>query len=210
MSTNGDLVENPTGFSATKSINFDLEKLRQMTHSEIYVETGLGDVKSPVGHVSSCETALMCGFLKILGIELVENFCGRWKYNYTEQINNGRFKMVNDDAINLEKHLAELDSEKRIMFFLDACVDSPNIRGSKKRFPILEELQAISKLERKDHIIIVNHANILELPFPWGEVEFSDIKTLEKIKDAIKAINERYQFVLMNGLRQENILVAFM
>jgi len=107
MSTNGDLVENPTGFSATKSINFDLEKLRQMTHSEIYVETGLGDVKSPVGHVSSCETALMCGFLKILGIELVENFCGRWKYNYTEQINNGRFKMVNDDAINLEKHLAE-------------------------------------------------------------------------------------------------------
>jgi hypothetical protein len=97
----------------------------------------------------------------------------------------------------------------KTMFFLDAHVDHADIHFYKKRCPLIEELEAIKSIERKDHVILIDDLRILTTTFPWGENSYGKINFLEKIKEQILSINANYKFATLNGHIENDVLLAY-
>ena len=188
-------------------ISFDLEEFRKKHDCLNYFETGLWDPRSNV----SSKQALSANFEKIFCVELRDQWVELGKDIFREEINNNRYYLFHDDSTNMKVHL---DSHKDVfnnktMFFLDAHVDNVNIKNFKKICPVLEELNAIASLERKDHVIMIDDLRLIIQPFPWGETSYGQIDWLSTIKEKILSINKDYKFTTLNGHVENDVFCAF-
>jgi len=187
-------------------IRFDLEALRKEHDCSVYFETGLYDPRLDV----SIRQANDCSFDKIYSIEIREDWVGFGKEVFQQEILAGRIHLILDDSVNLQKYLKEdIFKENKTMFFLDAHVDNNNIHNYQKKCPLLEELEAIKSMDRKDHVILVDDLQYLREPFPWWEDSYGNIHFLEHIQRKILEINENYKFLTLPGVLEDDILLAY-
>ena len=188
------------------TINFDLEEIRKRFGCTVYFETGLWD---PTSEVSS-KKALRSGFDKVYCIELREKWVDLGKKVFEKEIESGRYKLILDDSSNMKNHLDEVINNNKTMFFLDAHVDNNNIHNYKKLCPLIDELDAIKSLSRKDNVILIDDLRIIKTPFPWGENSYGNINFLQEIVNKILEINSDYKFATLNGHVEDDVLIAFL
>jgi len=186
-------------------ICFDLEELRKTYNCVNYFETGLFDPTADI----SVKQALKCNFNKVYSIEIRQDFVEKAKEIFKKDIEKNKLILYLDDSTNLNKYLINTNFNEKTMFFLDAHVDNSNIHNYKKRCPLFEELSAISNLERKDHIILIDDLRIINVNFPWGETSYGNINFLEAIKTKILSINKDYKFSTLNGHIKNDVLIAY-
>tara|TARA_B110000285_G_scaffold139130_1_gene155702 strand:- start:107 stop:676 length:570 start_codon:yes stop_codon:yes gene_type:complete len=186
-------------------INFDIEELRLTYNCKNYFETGLFDPRCNV----SVKQALKCNFNKVFSIEIRDDWVNLGKEIFKEDIQNGRLNLYLDDSANMEKYLTSDDFNNKTIFFLDAHIDNDNIHNYKNRCPLLDELSAIKNLERKDNIILVDDLRIVKERFPWNERSYGDIDFFESIKNLILSINKDYKFSTLNGVIDDDVLLAY-
>jgi len=186
-------------------IQFNLEQLRKEHNCSIYFETGLYDPRLDV----SIKHALACSFDKIYSIEIREDWVELGKDVFKDEIMSGKINLILDDSVNLGRYLNQnIFKENKTMFFLDAHIDNDNIHNYKKKCPLLEELEAIKCMDRKDHVILVDDLRYLRDPFPWDEDSYGNINFLEHITKKILEINANYTFYTLPGLYENDILLA--
>lgn len=185
------------------AINFDLEQLRQQHDCKIWFETGLWNAD----HNVSSKKALACGFEKVFCVEIMEKWVDKGKKVFAPEIASGRYTLIHDDSTNMGTYLGEYVLNDKTMFFLDAHVDAPDIHGYKKRCPLLEEIDIIGQLPRKDNVILVNDMRLFGCF--WGEKSYGKIDVLEVIKYQIKSINPNYKFGTLNGHVENDVLIAY-
>lgn len=188
-------------------IKFNLEKLREMTNSKNFFETGLWDPRTN----NSSKIALKCNFKKLYCIEIREEWVNLGKEIFKEEISNDRYHLYLDDSSNMKKYLDQnKDNFKdKTIFFLDAHVDNANIKNYKYKCPLFDEIKAISTLERKDNVILIDDLRIIKNSFPWGEKQFGNIDWVSKIINMIKEINKDYKFELLDGVIEKDVLCAY-
>ncbi len=188
-------------------INFDLEQIREEHNCVNYFETGLWD---PRDNVSS-KIAVECNFQRVFCIEIREDWVELGREVLADHIASGKYKLILDDSTNMKNYVHELEQvdQGKTIFFLDAHVDNSNIKNFTKRCPLLDELDAIASLSRKDHVILVDDLRILVNPFPWGERSFGDINFVEQIKSKILSINPKYEFSRLDGYVKNDVLFAY-
>lgn len=194
------------------TIHFDLEKLRKSHDCSNYFETGLWDPRTNV----SSKTALSCEFEHVFCIELRDEWIHLGKKIFESEITKNRFHLIHDDSVNMQNHLNNESNRdkflKKTVFFLDAHVDNAFIQNYKKKCPLLEELEAIKQLERKDHVILIDDLRIIENSMfsgPWGETSYSNMNMLQKIKEIIISINPKYKFSTLPGHVENDVLFAY-
>lgn len=186
-------------------ISFDLEYLRVKHNCINYFETGLWD---PRDNVTS-KLALSCGFDKVYCIEIRKDWVEIGNNILKDHIITGRYNLYLDDSVNMKKYLMTDDFKNKTMFFLDAHVDNENIHNYKKKCPLFDELEAIKSIERKDNVILIDDLRIIKSSFPWGETSYGNIDFLQQIKNVILTINKDYKFDVLNGLIQDDVLLAY-
>jgi len=169
-----------------------LEKYR----SDVFFETGtyLGD---------SVRLALDIGFKKVVSIELVDELQQRNRELFTKEITEGRLELlVGDTLMMIDEVLGEI--EGRITFWLDSHQDS-GPQGVNK-CPLYQELDAIARLSRNDHNIMIDDMRCLQNPgvFPWAEGI-----TLNGIYERLSVINPDYKFKFEDGYTSNDVLVAY-
>jgi hypothetical protein len=185
-------------------IYFDLEALRKEHSCVNYFETGLFDPRTDI----SSKKALSAGFEKVYSIELRKEWVDLGMEIFKEDIASGRYHLISDDSSNMKDHFDEAILKKKTMFFLDAHVDNADIHNYKRKCPLLDELDAIKSLERKDHVILIDDLRIFSQPFPWGENSYGDIKFLDEIQRKLLEINPEYKFTALRGVIEYDVLVA--
>lgn len=184
---------------------FDLEALRIEHDCNLYFETGLWDPRTDV----SSKHALRSGFEHVFCIEIRPDWVELGKQEFKDDISKGRYHLLLDDSTKMKKYLNSPLFEKRTLFFLDAHVDNTQIPDHAQKCPLMDELDAIKSLSRKDHVILVNDLRILRNPYPWGEARYGAIDFVESIKQRILQINPCYQFKTLHGLVPDDILCAY-
>ena len=78
-----------------------------------------------------------------------------------------------------------------------------------KRCPLFDELEAIKMIDRKDNIILIDDVRVLVETHPWGEDSYGDINFFEIIKEKILEINPNYKFSRLNGIIEDDVLLAY-
>jgi len=186
-------------------IHFDLEALRKEHGCVNYFETGLYDPRTDI----SSKKALSSGFEKVYSVELRKEWVDLGMEIFREDIASGRYHLICDDSSNMKDHFDEAILKNKTMFFLDAHVDSVGIHNYKRSCPLLDELDAIKSLERKDHVILIDDLRIFNKPFPpWGEKSYGDINFLDEIQRKLLEINPEYKFTALDGVIEYDVLVA--
>ena len=189
-------------------ISFDIEQLRRQYKCKHYFETGMWD---PVQTDISSWKAVESDFETVHCIELRKDFVDKAEILFNDHIKDGKYFVYNDDSVNMYKYLNKhpfFNNEKTI-FFLDAHVDNGNIHNFSKKCPLFEELSAISELDFKEHIILIDDMRIITNPFPWGETSYGNIDFLDAIKRQILNINSDYNFKTLDGHVQDDVLCAY-
>jgi hypothetical protein len=185
-------------------IAFDIEKLRKEHGCVNYFETGLWDPRDDI----SSKQALNAKFDKVSCIEIREDWVELGKTIFKEDIASGRYNLYLDDSTNMKNYLT--NDDKKTMFFLDAHVDNVNIKNYKKKCPLFEELDAIAGLQKNEHIILIDDVRYLKAQFPWGENSYGPINFLEQIMNKILSINSNYKFKSLNGVIENDVLLAYL
>lgn len=186
-------------------ISFDLERLRVKHNCVNYFETGLWDPRQDV----SSKLALSCGFDKVFCIEIRKDWVELGNEIFKEHITTGKYNLYLDDSTNMKNYVMADCFKNKTIFFLDAHVDNANIHNYKKKFPLFDELEAIKSIERKDNLILIDDLRIIKRSFPWGEKSYGDVDFLQKIKSFILTINKDYKFDTLNGVTQDDVLMAY-
>lgn len=187
-------------------IGFDLEKLREENQCEIYFETGLWDCDDDI----SLKLALKCNFKKLYSVEIREDLCKKGKELFSGEINSERLVIINDDSNFIEKYVVGNQTfDSKTIFFLDAHVDNANITNYTNKCPLFNEISAIRKLKRNDHVICIDDVRILRGRRPWGENSYGDIDWIECIKTELLYINKSYKFKYLDGVTDNDVLVAY-
>ncbi len=189
-------------------LSFSIEDLRKQYNCSHYFETGMWD---PVQTDISSWKAVESNFDTVHCVEIRKDFVDKAEILFDQHIQKGKYFVYNDDSVNMFKYLDQhpFFHTDRSIFFLDAHVDNNNIRNFTKKCPLFEEITAISKLSRKDNIILVDDLRIINTPFPWGETTYGNIGFLSAIKDLILKINPNYKFKTLPGLVPDDILCAY-
>jgi hypothetical protein len=187
-------------------INFNLEEIRQINDCKNYFETGLW--MATTDNIS-CRQALKCGFNKVYCIEIRKDFIELGKEVLKTDIESNRLTLINDDSVNLDKYINNIDFTEKTIFYLDAHVDNSNITNYIKKCPLFDELLAISKLDRKDHVILIDDLRIIKELYPWDERSYGNIDFFDEIKKLITKINEKYVFSYLNGYEPNDVLYAY-
>jgi ribosomal protein S17E len=150
--------------------------------NRVFVETG-----SHAGE--GIQSALDCGFNKIISIELSEkyyNFCvNRFK-------SNDKVVLVQGDVeIMLEGVISRLNEP--ITFWLDAHYSGDDTALGMQGDPIYEELEIIKQHPIKIHTLLID-----------------DIRgmNVDKLKEKVLEINENYQISFEDGFVPNDVLVA--
>jgi hypothetical protein len=74
---------------------------------------------------------------------------------------------------------------------------------------LFDEIEAIKSIERKDNIILIDDVRIIKTAFPWGEESYGDIDFLQQIKNTILSINQDYKFDTLDGVIENDVLIAY-
>ena len=189
-------------------INFDLENLRKSYDCVNYFETGMYD---PRDDDISSKKALACGFSKLFSVEIRKDWVDLGYEVYKDVILSGKYSLYLDDSANMKKYLTSDVFKDKTMFFLDAHVDACcNIDNYKTICPLFYELDAINSIERKDNLILIDDLRIIKTAFPWGEKNYGNIDFLDQIKKKILTINKDYKFTTLNGVINDDILLAYL
>lgn len=187
-------------------IQFNLEKLRVDNQCENYFETGLWDCDDDI----SLKLALKCGFEKLYSVEIREDLCKKAEELLSSEKNCERLVIINDDSNFIEKYLVGNQIfDNKTLFFLDAHVDNVSIKNYTNKCPLFNEINAIRKLKRNDHVICIDDVRILLNRRPWGEDSYGDINWIECIKNELLNINKNYTFKYFNGIIENDVLVAY-
>jgi hypothetical protein len=186
-------------------ISFDLESLRKAHNCVNYFETGLWDPRDDV----SSKKALSCGFNKVHCVEIRKDWVDLGLNVFNDYIVMGKYKLYLDDSTNMKKYLTTDTFKEMTMFFLDAHVDYDNIHNYTMKCPLFHELEAINSIERKDNVILIDDLRIIKRSFPWGETSYGNIDFLQQIKDHILTINKDYKFSTLNGVIDDDVLLAY-
>lgn len=186
---------------------FDLGQIRKQYNCKHYFETGLWD---PTSDVSS-KKALSAGFDTVHCIEIKDEWIESGKKIFENEISQGKYFLYQDDSCNMSKYLNNSFFTERTMFFLDAHLDHADLLkyDLKKKCPLLEELSAISKLERKDHIILIDDLRLITNNWAWNERSYGNIDFLQTIQDLITSINKDYKFTRLDGHVEKDVLCAY-
>jgi hypothetical protein len=186
-------------------LNFDLEDIRKKFNCVNYFETGLWDPRTDV----SSKNALRSNFKKVYCIEIRQDWVEMGRDIFKKDIESNRYNLILDDSTNMKQYLNNNDFKDRTLFFLDAHVDNQNIHNYKKKCPLVEELDAIKSLERKDNIILIDDLRILAQSYPWGEDSYGNINFTRMIMDKILSINPAYNFDMLDGYVKNDVLMAY-
>tara|TARA_R100001460_G_scaffold29058_1_gene57929 strand:- start:441 stop:1004 length:564 start_codon:yes stop_codon:yes gene_type:complete len=183
-------------------IVFDLKKISDDQKCETYLETGLGycDIEDV-----SLKQALRCNFSKCISVEIDEKFINKGNEVFRDDIENNKCELILGDSAKLSEYLDRING--RCLFFLDAHIQGG--MGDEcnyvRKCPLLEELEAIKKLERKDHVICIDDMRIITT-CKWGDYQNEDL--LKQIKNKIKEINPEYKFERLDGHVTDDVLFA--
>ena len=186
------------------TISFDLSALQQAHQSRNYIETGLGycDVEDV-----SLKMAIRSGFHKCVSVELDPRFVETGKQVFAEQIESGRVKLICGDSSHLGNFIEEFTDESNV-FFLDAHVQGG--MGDREKYervcPLINELDAISKLNRKDNVILIDDLRIIT-SCCWGDYQGENL--FELIKAKVLEINPSYKFKRLDGHVADDVLYCF-
>jgi hypothetical protein len=189
-------------------IVFEFEPLRQSLDCKTYLETGLYDVRFDY---VSIRNAIRSNFDKIFSIEIRDEWVEIGKQVLSEEIEKNRVEIIKMDSANLKDFLSErTEFMEKTMFLLDAHVDDGNITDFQFRCPILNEIEAIGSLTRKDHVILVDDIRAFtDTTRPWGESSKGDIFWLQEIKNKILDINPQYVFEMLPGFNGDRLMLCF-
>tara|TARA_R100000773_G_C4191995_1_gene97589 strand:- start:332 stop:895 length:564 start_codon:yes stop_codon:yes gene_type:complete len=185
-------------------ICFDLNEQKEKYNCNIYFETGLWNVARE--ETSLCQ-ALRLTFDKCASVEINTDFIDIASLKFREQIAENKLKLYEGDSKNLSEYLEDLNpsDNDRILFFLDS-------HGSGHGCPLIEELESIKKLNRKDHIIMIDDVRIIR-DCVWGDPKYEEYRGggFEPIlKEKIKEINQDYQFDYLKGYQDNDVLVCYL
>ncbi len=182
------------------TLGFDLASVCDNQDCETYFETGLGYCKT---EDVSLKQALRCNFAKCISLEIDPKFIEEGKEVFQEEITDGKCELILGDSAKLSEHLDKVTG--RCLFFLDAHIQGGmgDACDYVRRCPLLEELEAIKSLERKDHVICIDDLRIVT-GCKWGDHENVDL--LGEIKKKIKEINPDYVFERLDGHVTDDVL----
>ena len=185
------------------TLGFDLSAIQQKHDCQTYIETGLGYCDA---EDVSLNQALECNFSKCISLEIDSRFTAIGKDVFKTQIEKGRCELITDDSTNLAQYLS--DDQGKTLFFLDAHIQANmGDRCNFKRVcPLIEELEAIKTLTRKDNIICIDDLRIIT-GCKWGDYQHVDL--LSMIKAKVLEINPDYQFSRLNGHVTDDVLYCF-
>ena len=188
-------------------INFNLEKLRRENNCSYYFETGLGDSKNIKSYkVQSCLQAVRSKFNKIYSMEIEKRLIDLGIEAYKSEIENERVTLIHDDSKNIGKYLDDNILDKKTLFFLDA-----HHRNSKTQLPIIHELNEISKLKNKNHIICIDDIRLLKGKKAWGlNVQEGYDSHLDHILSVLSKINNKYKIKYLKGIKENDVLCAYL
>ncbi len=184
------------------TLGFDLSEICNDYDCNTYFETGLGYCDE--GEVS-LKQALKCNFEKCISVEIDKRFVDTGQDVFKNEINNGKCILHCGDSATLSNYTDDI--EGKCLFFLDAHIQQNMGDNSNytRRCPLMEELECIKKLDRKDHIICIDDVRIIT-GCKWGDHQ--DIDLLKQIKNKIKEINSDYKFERLDGHIAEDVLFA--
>jgi hypothetical protein len=182
------------------TLGFDLAEICNNQDCETYFETGLGycDIEDV-----SLKQALRCNFAKCISLEIDPKFVTTGKEVFKKEIEEGKCELILGDSAKLSNYLDRIYG--RCLFFLDAHIQGG--MGDEcdyiRKCPLLEELEAIKSLERKDHVICIDDMRIVT-GCKWGD--HSNVDLLGEIKKKIKEINPDYKFERLDGHVTDDVL----
>lgn len=184
------------------TLGFDLADICDNQDCETYFETGLGNCA--VDDVS-LKQALRCNFAKCISLEIDPKFIEAGKEVFKDDIEEGKCELILGDSAKLANYLDRVTG--RCLFFLDAHIQGGmgDACDYVRRCPLLEELEAIKSLERKDHVICIDDVRIIT-GCKWGDSELQNIDLLGAIKKKLKEINPDYKFERLDGYITDDIL----
>ncbi len=191
-------------------ISFDIEEIREKNDCKIYFETGMWDPRMNI----SAKKALRCRFDRVYTIEL----CREWIYFgeqiFKEELESGRLKMMLGDSNHLKDIIMndesiQKDLREKTMFFFDAHVDNAMIYNAKNQCPLMNEMDVLFSLERKDHVLLFDDVRILKNPRPWGEWGYGEMIFLDEIIKKIHELNPEYVIEYLNGYTENDVLYAY-
>jgi hypothetical protein len=181
-------------------ICFDLKEIFDKHKPNIYFETGLWNVDNE----TSLTQALRLPFDKFCSVDISQWHIAKAQNKYESLIQDNKLKLFLGDSINLSKYLEDLSPtlDDKILFFLDS-------HGGQTACPLMEELEAIKNLERKDHIIMIDDIRIIRTCI-WSDHRYKSSNDFEKqLKDKILEINSQYKFSYLKGVVDDDVLIAF-
>jgi len=182
------------------TLGFDLALVCDNQDCQTYFETGLGycDVEDV-----SLKQALRCNFAKCISLEIDPKFIEAGKTVFEKEITDGKCELILGDSAKLSKYLDKVNG--RCLFFLDAHIQwgMGDACDYVRKCPLLEELEAIKSLERKDHVICIDDLRIIT-GCKWGD--HNDVDLLGEIIKKIKEINPDYVFERLDGHVKDDVL----
>lgn len=134
------------------------------------------------------EQALEAGYLTVFSMERDNKFFIHCKERFQDDV---RVNVIEGDSRYILRFVLDIVKE-RATFWLDGHDDDD--------YPIMEELEAISKHHIKNHTIIIDDLRMLSM----SKYGFD----LETIKEKISSIND-YTYELVEGWVENDILVAY-
>lgn len=153
--------------------SLDIQLLKSIKHdSEVFVETGTNTGKG-------IETALQSGFKRIISLEIEEKFVSlcKEKFKNTPEV----YIHYCDSGKDLIKFIKDVN--EKMIFWLDGHADYS--------IPLLNELEQIKTLKRKDHIILIDDVRMFGHPL-WCHL--SKEEAIKKIRE----INNNYKITYAN------------
>jgi hypothetical protein len=151
--------------------------------------------------------AIECGFDKVICVELLKRFVDAGRIKFKEEIEANKALIHNDDSANMSLYLDDILNEK-VLFWLDAHLDNGLLSasvGPKSRCPVLHELEAIKKLNKRPVILIDDVRCIVG--GSWGQSLLE--VNMNLIVKKIKEISPEYKFTLLDGAIEKDILLAY-
>jgi len=165
---------------------------RFIDQAKIFIETGTYDGRTVA-------MALNCGYTDIRSIELDLKYFEIAESRFKDNTN---VKLYWGDSLRMLPAMT-YDIYAPAVFWLDAHIQE-NVQGDIAA-PILEELDIIATLNRRDNIILIDDKRLMGTPNSWWE----NI-TYDKVIERIMRINPKYIIELIDSnAAKKDIIAAF-
>lgn len=153
-------------------------------------------VESGTCYGDGVQAALDAGYKEVHSYEVVADL---YQKAVTRFADAKKVKLYLKSSKDMYSDIHQL--EGKLVFWLDGHYSSGPTGYVDKFCPLLEELDAIARLSRKDHTILVDDCRLL------GTADFNGV-TLAELKRKILSINPDYKFSQEDGHVPGDVLVA--